>query len=102
MTLEKRIRNIQHHEATLDKFAILIHKLEDLNKEWEEFHSSYNELMDYYSSSQWMKDKEDSDKGLFDEVKCGVLSEDAVYNLFQCQKSLSIDLIKIALKYLEN
>lgn len=43
------------------------------------------ETLDYYQSQTYMEDLDLSNKGCFDGIPCGVLSEDGVYNLlFDC------------------
>ncbi len=51
-------------------------------------------LSEYYSSRQWMEDFCDDENGLFPaDLKRGVLSEDAVYNLL-CDNTTLIESIK--------
>lgn len=60
--------------------------IEDLNRAcsaWEAMLPAYRRLSDYYQSEQWMADHEASNAGELPEgLLCGVLSEDAVYDLF--------------------
>lgn len=58
---------------------------------------AYRRLSDYYQSEQWMADHEASNAGELPEgLLCGVLSEDAVYDLFIDQRELALYLAKTA------
>lgn len=49
---------------------------------YEAIQPSLRKLSDYYGSTRWMKDYEDDEAGkLPKDLKRGVLSEDAVYDL---------------------
>lgn len=99
--MDKRIKNIEQQENTLDKAEILIEQLENLIYKWENLHPDFTKLMDYYGSTEWIKDMEESNQGVFEDIKCGVLSEDAVYNLYTRQRNLNFRMVRIAIDYLE-
>ena len=54
--------------------------------------SSYLRLLDYYQSQTYMEDLDLSNKGCFDGIPCGVLSEDGVYNLLFDRPNLASQL----------
>ena len=54
--------------------------------------SSYLRLLDYYQSQTYMEDLDLSNKGYFDGIPCGVLSEDRVYNLLFDRPNLASQL----------
>ena len=99
--MNKKIANIQQKEAILDKGEELVRRLETLIAEWERFHPEFKELMAYYGSAQWHEDVQACDEGALEGVKCGVLSEDAVYELYGEQRTLNFKMIRAALDYLE-
>lgn len=99
--MEQRINNIKKLEVILDKATALFNDLEQMIEELEKFHPEFQKLMNYYGSEEWMQDVEDSNKGIFDDIKCGVLSEDAIYNLYTQQRFLHFKMMRIALDYLE-
>ncbi|WP_298052885.1 DUF4298 domain-containing protein [uncultured Paenalcaligenes sp.] len=99
--MTKQIANIQHQEAILDNGAELVRNLEALIAEWQRFQPDFSELMAYYGSAQWHEDVKARDEGALDSVKCGVLSEDAVYELYGEQRALNLKMMRVALGYLE-
>ena len=58
---------IANTNKALEEFKTLKEKIELLNK--------------YYGSKDWFKDKEDFEAGKISNIKAGVLSEDAVWNI---------------------
>ena len=54
--------------------------------------SSYLRLLDYYQSQTYMEDLDLSNKGYFDGIPCGLLSEDGVYNLLFDRPNLASQL----------
>lgn len=78
----KRIQKIQKMESILDECSECV---ENLNLELERFltlQSEYKKLVKYYHSKQFYKDVEDYEGGVLNkEIKCGVLSQDSIYNL---------------------
>ena len=101
VTITRQIANIQKQEAALDKGAEIVRNLEALIAEWQHFQPDFNELMTYYSSAQWHEDVKASNEGALEGVKCGVLSEDAVHDLYGEQRALNLKMMRVALGYLE-
>ncbi len=58
--------------------------------------SSYLRLLDYYQSQTYMEDLDLSNKGYFDGIPCGVLSECGVYNLLFDRPNLAGQLRELA------
>ncbi len=75
------MKRIIDNEQRLDNLSNLtkkIHRdLDDFTKIIHEYHL----LNKYYGSKGWFKDKETFEKGKYPNIKAGVLSEDAVWNL---------------------
>ena len=59
-------------------------------------HSSYLRLLDYYQSQTYMENLDLSNKGYFDGIPCGVLSEDRVYNLLFDRSNLASQLRELS------
>lgn len=87
--MKERIQNIQQQEETLDKMESLITEFEAVAEKWQQLQLDYIKLIEYYDSKQWIKDYDSSNKGELPPIKCGVLSQDAVYNLIMRVKALS-------------
>jgi len=100
--MKEQIERIKKQELNLDKTTEVVQQLEKAVQAWKNQLPQFQELMEYYKSEDWLIDKEASDKGSFDGLKCGVLSQDAVYNIYSDQRELNLKIIRVALDYLEN
>lgn len=82
---EKRLDTLNNIVLNLDK------DLTDLENNLNE----YYKLNNYYGSKNWLKDKEDFENGKINNIKAGVLSEDAVWNLDEDINDLLIRMNKL-------
>lgn len=79
MTQTERIRKM---ESYLGEAEEAMAKLADAMDAYESVQDKYYELGSYYGSADWMADYEADEAGEFPaDLKRGVLSEDAVYDL---------------------
>lgn len=77
-----QIKRIQEMEERLNKYAEVLNKVQVDLAELEASQEDYIQLRDYYSSQDFFDDVAFSDSPDFPEnTACGVLSEDAVYDL---------------------
>lgn len=77
----KQIERITYMESILDEATEVISKLENNLDDYLLLLPKLNELIEYYDG-EWRHDYEDDELGkLPRDLKRGVLSEDAVYNL---------------------
>ena len=78
----ERIERIEEMEKCLDEASKAIRELSDALTRYESIRDGYYKLQDYYDSELWLKDFEADEAGkLPKDLKRGVLSEDAVYDL---------------------
>ena len=97
-----RIERITQMEECLDVSAAAVKKLGDALDEYEAAQKKYKKLSDYYGGAQWMKDYEADEAGrLPRDLKRGVLSEDAVYDLIIENRDLVVRMLKLASAALE-
>ena len=75
------MKRIIDNEQRLDKLSNLTNKLQEDLDDLINVISEYHLLNKYYGSKGWYKDKETFEKGKYPNIKAGVLSEDAVWNL---------------------
>ncbi|MGI6718827.1 MAG: DUF4298 domain-containing protein [Bacteroidales bacterium] len=102
MNLSDRIKNIEEMERIFDKMHSIIQTLDKACQEWDETISDFKRLMDYYSSPEWHEDVKDSNENVFpQDLKCGVLSEDGIYNLYADHRNTALQVAKTAIKALE-
>ena len=85
----KRIDRISHMEALMDKSVEVIARLEQALEDFNALAPDIAELEAYYTSPQWRKDFEADEAGkLPKDLKRGVLSEDAIWNVLEDYKRL--------------
>ena len=97
-----RVERIMQMEDCLDTSTEAVRKLGEALNEYEAAQKQYKKLSDYYGSAQWMRDYEADEAGkLPRDLKRGVLSEDAVYDLIIENRELVIRMLKLATGALE-
>lgn len=88
-------------ENRYNRCAEITESLWDALRLWEAEVQEFWKLMEYYESEEWSADRAASDVGLLPaEQPCGVLSEDAIYNLFCDMRGVSLDMAEAALRWL--
>ena len=98
-----RIQRIREMERCLDVSRKAVDALAEAFAAYEAAQKDYKKLSDYYGSTQWMKDYEADEAGrLPADLKRGVLSEDAVYDLITDNHDLAVRMLKVITKALEN
>lgn len=96
-------KRISEMEKILNEHKGLIENLRDALEKFGAYQDEYIKLRDYYFSEVYFDDLESYDKGeLPANLLCGVLSEDAVYNLICENFNVAIDMIELATKVLKN
>ena len=94
MTQNERITKMEHY---LDEAQIVIRAFSEVLSAYRKIQPKLRELEDYYSSEEWRRDFEDDEAGrLPHDLKRGVLSEDAIYNLLEENKDLLADISSLA------
>lgn len=80
----KQIQRIKHMERQLDKLLAALHAMDKALSGLTKVNDVAQTLSDYYGSAEWRKDLADDEAGRLPEnLKRGVLSEDAVWNALQ-------------------
>ena len=93
MTQNERITTMENY---LDEAQIVIRAFSEVLSAYQRIQPKLRELEEYYSSDEWRKDFEDDEVGkLPQNLKRGVLSEDAIYNLLDENKELLADISSI-------
>lgn len=89
-------------ESYLDGAEVAIKELASALEKYEKFENKYYKLENYYGSSAWLDDFEADEAGMLPaDLKRGVLSEDAVYNLIVEHKELMTRLQRAVLRSME-
>ncbi len=96
------MKRIEDNEKRLDKLNNIISNLDKNLNDFENNLSEYFKLNKYYGSKSWFKDKEDYENGKIKNIKAGVLSEDAVWNLVENTNEIVNRMTTIIKKYNDN
>ena len=91
-----QIERITYMEQILDEANDAVSSLAEALEKYDAVKDRLQELSVYYSSKQWRQDFDDDSAGKIPaNLKRGVLSEDAVYNLLAESANLKEQLKKI-------
>ena len=103
MAIEKeKIERIQRMEGYLNDYAKTLEETKQAIDRLKEHQKSYIQLRDYYSSQDYFDDLDLSNQADFpDDLPCGVLSEDAVYDLLDEHFQMGVELLEIATKMIK-
>ena len=97
-----QIERIEKMEALLNECSEGIAGFEPALEKFAALQEKINELSAYYSSPEWMSDYDDSNSGKLPKgLKCGVLSEDAVFDLLTDERRIAIQMMETALTILK-
>ncbi len=94
--MNAQIKRIQEMEKLLNECRKV---LDDCDKALSDFRSiqqKIEELEAYYTGKKWMKDYDDYVMGRIPkDLPCGVLSEDAVYDLLTQNRDLILEMLEL-------
>ena len=96
------MKKIEDNEKRLDKLSKIVSKLNNNLVNFEDLIQDYYSLNEYYGSKEWFQDKAYFEKKKKKNIKAGVLSEDAVWNLDENIKELIIKMEEIIKLYKNN
>lgn len=92
-----KIKNIENMEKILNNTKKIFKEFKEVLDKLEKNQKDYKKLITYYGSEEWFSDVEDSNNNLLPKnLKCGVLSEDAVYNMISDNHELAVKMLEIA------
>ena len=99
----KQIERIEKMEQYMYESEQAVRALSEALERYEAIQLSLKKLSDYYGSTLWMKDFEDDEAGkLPKELKRGVLSEDAVYDLLTDHHELILRMSRAVTKSIDS
>lgn len=78
---EEAAERVSRMESYLDISSAAVRELSRALDRYEAALAQYEELTEYYGSSEWRADLEADEAGHLEGIRRGVLSEDAVYDL---------------------
>lgn len=87
---KQQIARIRQMERRLDRALLAVKRLSTALDKWEAIQEDIAALDKYYGSDEWKHDFADDEAGLLPaDLKRGVLSEDAIWNLLADCKELN-------------
>ena len=96
------IERIKRMEEALDTCSAAVKNLSEAVQSYADVQKQYQELTDYYFGPDWLRDLDADRDGLLPrDLKRGVLSEDAVYDLVTDNDAL-LAMLRELLSTLEN
>ena len=97
-----QIERIEKMEAIPDESVEITRDVAEVLERFSAIQDKINELSRYYGSAEWFSDFDDSNSGkLHGGIKCGVLSEDSIYDILAENRALAIEMLEVATKILK-
>ena len=93
------IERIIKNEEKLDSALLSINNLEKALEDFKSNKKNITDLDKYYGSKNWLKDKDKYEKKEITNIKAGILSEDAVWNMFEDINDILNDMQEIINDY---
>lgn len=101
--MNDRVKNIVEMEERLDKIQAAVDEAQAAIDKLKSLSDEMELLRNYYIDGEWTDDFDAHNEGkIAQDIKCGVLSEDAVYNLLTDNYSLAIDMLETATEMIKN
>ena len=98
----KQKERIEKMEKILSNSSKLLEELEEVLDKFEKDSKNYDELIKYYYSKNWSKDKEDFEKDVLPDLETAhVLSEDGIYDMMTSSSGTAIHMLELATKMLK-
>ena len=102
MSQQSRLQNISDMESIFIELDLSLKDMKKFVSIWEKLLPKFKKLMKYYESEQWKKDYDDVNSWkLKPQWPHWILSEDAIYDLYQEQKDISLEMKKLTDKTLK-
>lgn len=96
----ERIKTMEEH---LDKASQAVKTLSEALDLYTDAMESIETIDDYLVSDEWQQDFNDSEAGLLPkDLKCGVLSEDGIWNVIDTNRELQAQMLEIVATHLRN
>ena len=99
----EQIERIKTMEEHLNKAEAAVKALSDALDLYTEAMESIETIDDYLVSDEWQQDFDDSEAGRQPkDLKCGVLSEDGIWNVVDTSRELNCQMLEIVSTMLRN
>ena len=96
-----QIERITKMEKIMDEAKGLMKELQENLERYETIQKDLRTLDRYFSGEQWMRDYTADEEGrLPSDLKRGVLSEDALYDLFEEEREVALSCLVVAHRFI--
>lgn len=95
---EKDKQIVQDLETKYDDFLVTMEQLQESLDAFNKGYKNYLELNHFYGSKKWLELYEQSTEG----IKCGILSQDQLYDFIIMHNELISELLELATKMYKN
>ena len=91
----EHVERLKRMEAHLNEVAPIVRQMLDTVEQFAAVQPKLRELSAYYGSKDWQQDLADYDAGkLPKDIRCGVLSEDGIYNVLMDNREATITMLE--------
>ena len=102
MLPQKRLEQIQEMETLLGQSEAFLLEAEQFLEKWQQILPTITKLEHYYFDGDWRQDYQAYEQGeIPEEMPCGVLTEDAIFDASVTQRSLAIGYLKLVAQILD-
>lgn len=96
-------KDVVKYEKILNETNDIYKQLQEILEKVEQNQEAFSELKEYYTSEEFRKDVDISNtSNEYDDIACGVLSEDAVYDLLATSYGSIIQMLETATEMFKN
>ncbi|MDO5041478.1 MAG: DUF4298 domain-containing protein [Peptoniphilus sp.] len=97
------LNRIEKMEKILDDHGVVVNEFRKSLTKFMDSQRDYQELKKYYLSEEYIEDVEASNSPNFPKnIKCGVLSQDAVFDLIGENYDMAIRMLEAATELIKN
>ncbi len=91
----EQVARIQKMEQFLNESTNIIQEFSSVFERFLQCQEGIEQLKQYYGSKEWYEDLESYDDGKLPKgLRCGVLSEDLIYNMLTDYRELAIQMLE--------
>ena len=89
------VRRVEEYESKLDRVTMALSEMDAALDEYQRVRGDLDDLREYLDNGQWRKDYEADERGeLPKDLKRGVLTEDAIWDLLEREKEIRDRLVQ--------
>ncbi len=100
---DESVKRIEYYEPVLNESENAVKDFSQCLEKFRRQCEKIKELSDYYGSDEWFSDFDSYEKGeIGKDVRCGVLSEDEVFDVIENCRETAVEMLDTASYILKN